>query len=212
MLPSLISVVVVACLSLLPDVIGQGMGGFNPFSLLMAGDNNNGGAGGLSGGFAKMQNMMKLQALERRLQALETNVRSGAYGGCESGILGPLSPSQNRGVIRFQGYFMSPPTLQLSTSDITTAFADQIVSFKIRPYKISSTEAIVGLEVPANGGNIKSLYVSYSACPSNINVAIPTTPAVTSPAARLHNNFGFNSNNMWSNPMFLAQMMGGFGA
>jgi len=192
---------------------GQGFQGGIPISLLMSsGDNNNNGQNGLGSQYSTLQNLLKFRSLERRLQALETNVKSGAYGGCESGILGPMSPSQNRGVIRFQGYFMTAPTLQLSASDLTTANANDVVSFKIRPIKITPTEAQVILQTPQSGGNIESLYIAYSACPSNSNVAIPTAPEIPSPAGSMFGNnlFNFDSQNPWSNPFMLRMMMNGF--
>jgi len=209
--------VFLCCVMCLGSALGQGLSqGFQggiPISLLMssAGDNNNNG-GGLGSSYSTLQNLVKFRSLERRLQALETNVKSGAYGGCESGILGPMSPTQNRGTIRFQGYFMTAPTLQLSSSDLTTANANEIVSFKIRPVKITPTEAQVILQTPPSGGNIQSLYIAYSACPSNSNVAVPTSPEMTSPAASIYGNnpFSFNSNDPWKNPFYMRLFMNAF--
>ena len=69
--------------------------------------------------------------LDRRLNALESNVRSGAIGGCESGVLGPLTPLQPTGVIQYQGHFIAPPTISLSISDIKQTDPNAIMNIQV---------------------------------------------------------------------------------
>jgi len=122
--------------------------------------------------------------LERRIQNLENKILSGEIGGCESGVLGPLTNRQPFGVVRFRGYFMTPPTISLALSDLTQVDATKLMNFAIRPTQISSTTASVSL-LDFND-NVGSVYVGYMACPSNNNLLVPRKEEKTllsSPAA-----------------------------
>ena len=50
----------------------------------------------------------------------------------ESGVLGPLTNRQPFGVVRFRGYFMTPPTISLALSDLTQVDATKLMNFAVR--------------------------------------------------------------------------------
>ncbi|GFR65021.1 hypothetical protein ElyMa_001937400 [Elysia marginata] len=108
-----------------------------------------------------------LNNLNARISRLETNVRSGAIGGCESGVVGPLSPRQPTATIKFQGHFLTPPSISLALSDITTADAGNPVSVQVRPSALTRTSATVNITDLGEPNNVASAFIAYMACPSN---------------------------------------------
>ncbi|GFN93590.1 hypothetical protein PoB_002009600 [Plakobranchus ocellatus] len=123
--------------------------------------------------------LLLLRNLGSRLTALEANIRTGALGGCESGVIGPFSSTQTTATITFRGTFLTPPSISLSLSDLTTTNAGTAVSVTIRPSSVSTTSAgVVFSAAPTN--NVASAFVSYMACPSNSSPAVSATASTTS--------------------------------
>ncbi|KAK3724671.1 hypothetical protein RRG08_041153 [Elysia crispata] len=111
--------------------------------------------------------------LASRISALEANVRTGATGGCESGVIGPFSNTQRTATITFRGTFLAAPSISLSLSDLTTTAGNTAVSVQIRPSSVTTTSAGVTFSAaPTN--NVASAFVSYMACPSNASPAVST--------------------------------------
>ncbi|KAK3768649.1 hypothetical protein RRG08_065943 [Elysia crispata] len=115
-----------------------------------------------------MENGMSLwmyNMLQKRIAALEVNVKSGAVGGCESGIIGPFTPGQMTGTITFQKPFLGAPAVSLALSDITVANPALNLNLQIRPDEISATEAKVTVTDATSATS--SVHVGYMVCPSN---------------------------------------------
>ncbi|GFR96436.1 hypothetical protein ElyMa_004451400 [Elysia marginata] len=108
--------------------------------------------------------------MNRRIAALELNVKTGAVGGCESGVIGPMSAAQNTAVLKFKGQFLTPPAVSLATSDVVTSDPTLPVNYQIRPTQINQKQATI--TVTDTSGNVASLHVSYMVCPSNSAFAV----------------------------------------
>ncbi|GFN93592.1 hypothetical protein PoB_002009800 [Plakobranchus ocellatus] len=134
-----------------------------------------------------------LNQLTSRLNNLEINIRSGAIGGCESGVVGPLSPLQSSATITFRGNFLTPPTVSLSLSDLTTADATNPVSFQIRPSSVTTSSAVVTFTDLGTPNNVASAFVSYMVCPSNSS---PMVGAGSSSGSSGSNTHHHNNNGM----------------
>jgi len=205
--PALLSLVACAyCLcALIPSALAQ-FGQFSqyaPYAALMggsSGQSQNSVGDGISGYLAFLQ-------LERRLNALESNVRSGAIGGCESGVLGPLTPAQPTGVIQYQGQFIAPPTISLSVSDIKQTDPNAIMNIQIRPIQMSATQATVTL-IDVNK-NVAQVYVSYMACPSNSNAPVGNSMSYLDPVTGQQTGANVGSfDYMMQNPFLLNMLFG----
>ncbi|GFO19182.1 hypothetical protein PoB_004568700 [Plakobranchus ocellatus] len=116
-------------------------------------------------GFGGHDYLDHLRELQFRVTALEANARSGAVGGCESGVIGPLNSAQSTGTITFRRPFLTPPAISLALSDLQTTDQNAMTGFTIRPVSVSKTAASVRI-APLNA-NVAALFVSYMACPSN---------------------------------------------
>ncbi|GFN99275.1 hypothetical protein PoB_002578100 [Plakobranchus ocellatus] len=103
--------------------------------------------------------------LNRRIAALEFNVRSGAIGGCESGVIGPLSAAQNTATLTFRGQYLAPPAVSLALSDVVTVNPALPINYQIRPTQIDRQKAEITFTDATT--NVASLFVSYMVCPSN---------------------------------------------
>ncbi|KAK3696113.1 hypothetical protein RRG08_061888 [Elysia crispata] len=108
--------------------------------------------------------------LNRRIAALEFNLKSGAIGGCESGVIGPMSAAQNTAVLQFKGQFLAPPAVSLSTSDLETVNPGLPINYQIRPTHIDRQQATITLTDAS--GNVAGLHVAYMVCPSNSAIAV----------------------------------------
>ncbi|KAK3724675.1 hypothetical protein RRG08_041157 [Elysia crispata] len=115
---------------------------------------------------------LMLNQLSSRLSRLEMNVRTGAVGGCESGVVGPLSPLQPAATIQFRGSFLTPPAISLALSDISTADATNPVSVQVRPSAVSSSSANITLTDLGSPSNVASAFIAYMVCPSNSSPAV----------------------------------------
>ncbi|RUS73192.1 hypothetical protein EGW08_019038 [Elysia chlorotica] len=116
--------------------------------------------------------IVALSQLSARLSQLEMNVRTGAVGGCESGVVGPLSPLQPTATIQFRGSFLTPPAISLALSDITTADASNTVSVQVRPSSVSAHSANITLTDLGSPNNVAAAFIAYMVCPSNSSPSV----------------------------------------
>ncbi|RUS85598.1 hypothetical protein EGW08_006610, partial [Elysia chlorotica] len=123
----------VMCLVAATSVSGQ----INPLFLLM------GDGGEDLFGMDNGMSYWMYDMLQKRIAALEVNVKSGSVGGCESGIIGPFTPGQMTGTITFQKPFLAAPAVSLALSDIETADPSLNVNLQVRPDEISATKATI---------------------------------------------------------------------
>ncbi|GFN93749.1 hypothetical protein PoB_002025500 [Plakobranchus ocellatus] len=145
-----------ACLVAMSTVSAQ----INPLAFYLLGE---GGMFGMNQGMS----IWLYQSIENKITALEMRVKSGAVGGCESGVIGPFTPQAMTGDIQFQNPFPGAPAVSLSLSDVVVADPTLTLNIQIRPTQVTPTQASV--QVTDATGALASIHVAYMACPSNSN-------------------------------------------